>query len=51
MSKIPEQFKTITSEKGTEFHQYKKVEEVTSCPYYLANTHHSWERGTNENTV
>ncbi|MDP0562608.1 MAG: hypothetical protein QS721_09935 [Candidatus Endonucleobacter sp. (ex Gigantidas childressi)] len=42
--------KTITSDNGTEFHQYKKVEEVTNCPYHFANPHHSWERGTNEST-
>jgi IS30 family transposase len=50
MNKMPRQFKTITSDNGTEFHQYKKVEEATNCPYYFANPHHSWERGTNENT-
>jgi len=50
MSKMPGQFKTITSDNGTEFHQYKKVEEETNCPYYFANPHHSWEHGTNENT-
>ncbi|MDP0563096.1 MAG: IS30 family transposase [Candidatus Endonucleobacter sp. (ex Gigantidas childressi)] len=50
MSKMPEQFKTITSDNGIEFHQYKKVEEVTNYPYYFANPHHSWEHGTNENT-
>jgi len=50
MSKMPGQFKTITADNGTEFHQYKIVEQATSCPYYFANPHHSWERGTNENT-
>lgn len=50
MSKMPNQFKTITADNGTEFHQYKKVEQATNCPYYFANPHHSWERGTNENT-
>ncbi|MDP0562585.1 MAG: hypothetical protein QS721_09805 [Candidatus Endonucleobacter sp. (ex Gigantidas childressi)] len=35
MSKMPEQFKTITPDNGTEFHQYKKVEEVTNCTYYI----------------
>jgi len=50
MSKVSGQFKTITSDNGTEFHQYKKVEEETNCPYYFANPHHSWEHRTNENT-
>jgi len=44
MSTMPGKFKTITSDNGTEFHQYKKVEEATNCPYYFANPHHSWER-------
>ena len=47
---MPEQFKSITADNGTEFHQYKKVELATNYPYYFANPHHSWERGTNENT-
>ncbi len=50
MGKMPEQFKIITSDNGTEFHQYKKVEHATNCRSYFANPHHSWERGTNENT-
>ena len=41
MSTMPGKFKTITSDNGTEFHQYKKVEEATNCPYYFANLHHS----------
>ena len=32
MSKMLKQFKTITSDNGTEFHQYKVVEQVTGCP-------------------
>jgi IS30 family transposase len=50
MNKRPKQFKPIISDNGTEFHQYKKVEEATNSHYYFANPHHSWERGTNENT-
>ncbi len=50
MSKMPEQFKTITADNGTEFHQYKVIEQATNCLFYFANPHHSWERGTNENT-
>jgi transposase, IS30 family len=43
-------FKTITADNGTEFHSYKAVEDVTGVPFYFATPHHSWERGTNENT-
>lgn len=43
-------FKSITSDNGTEFHSYQKVEEATGVKYYFANPHHAWERGTNENT-
>ena len=46
----PEAFKTITSDNGTEFHQYKIVEKQLNVRFYFANPYHSWERGTNENT-
>ncbi len=46
----PECFKTITADNGTEFHSHKLVEEATGVPFYFATPHHSWERGTNENT-
>ncbi len=43
-------FQTITADNGTEFHDYKRIEEQTGVRFYFANPHHSWERGTNENT-
>jgi len=46
----PELFKTITADNGTEFHGYKDIEKATGVRFYFANPHHSWERGTNENT-
>lgn len=46
----PAQFKTITADNGTEFNQYPEIEEATGAIFYFANPHHSWERGTNENT-
>ena|SRR3990167_7740273 len=44
------QFKTITADNGTEFHGYEIIESKTGTRFYFANPHHSWERGTNENT-
>jgi len=46
----PSRFKTITADNGTEFHSYMMVEQATGVPFYFATPHHSWERGTNENT-
>lgn len=42
-------FKTITSDNGTEFHQYQVIEERCGTKFYFANPYHSWERGSNEN--
>jgi IS30 family transposase len=41
---------TITSDNGTEFHGYRQIEAATGVEFYFATPHHSWERGTNENT-
>jgi IS30 family transposase len=41
---------TITADNGSEFHGYKDVEAATGVVFYFATPHHSWERGTNENT-
>ena len=49
MKRDPDGFKTITSDNGTEFHQYKKIEAETNVKFYFANPYHSWERGSNEN--
>ena len=43
-------FRTITADNGTEFHSYPAVEARSGVKYYFATPHHSWERGTNENT-
>ena len=50
MARLPEGFRTITSDNGCEFHGYKRIEERCGVEFYFANPHHSWERGTNENT-
>ena len=43
-------FRTITADNGTEFHSYAEIEAATGALFYFATPHHSWERGTNENT-
>ena len=42
-------FETITSDNGTEFHDYLQIEERTKATFYFATPHHAWERGSNEN--
>ena len=42
-------FKTVTADNGTEFHDYKRIEELTGAAFYFARPYHSWERGSNEN--
>jgi IS30 family transposase len=42
--------RTVTADNGTEFHSYALVEAATGALFYFATPHHSWERGTNENT-
>ena len=49
MRRAPHQFKTITSDNGTEFHDYASVEQATGVKFYFATPYHSWERGSNEN--
>ena len=50
MKSSGKEFKTITADNGTEFHQYEIIEQATGVTFYFATPHHSWERGTNENT-
>ncbi len=46
----PHPVRTITVDKGTEFHEYAALERATATQFYFATPHHAWERGTNENT-
>jgi IS30 family transposase len=50
MARHPGRFATITADNGTEFHSYPQIEAKTGVKFYFATPHHSWERGTNENT-
>ena len=49
IARYPKMFKTITFDNGTEFHDYKAVENVYPLRCYFATPYHSWERGSNEN--
>lgn len=42
-------FKTLTLDNGTEFHNYRELEEHSDVVCYFATPYHSWERGSNEN--
>lgn len=42
--------RTITADNGTEFHGYTNIEAATGVRFFFATPHHSWERGTSENT-
>jgi IS30 family transposase len=50
LARHPGRLRTITADNGTEFHWYGRVEAVSPVKFYFATPHHSWERGTNENT-
>lgn len=41
---------TITVDNGTEFHGFHEIEAATGVRFFFATPHHSWERGTSENT-
>src|SRR5437868_8495275 len=43
------QFKTLTLDNGTEFHDYALLEQRFPVKIYFATPYHSWERGSNEN--
>ena len=50
LKRRPGRCQTITSDNGTEFHGYADIEAASGLKFYFATPHHSWERGTNENT-
>lgn len=50
LARHPGRVLTITADNGTEFHWYEQIEAVSGVKFYFATPHHSWERGTNENT-
>lgn len=50
INRAPIPVRTITADNGTEFHGYKDIEAATGAKFFFATPHHSWERGTSENT-
>jgi IS30 family transposase len=46
----PGRVASVTADNGTEFHSYQEIEAATGALFYFATPHHSWERGTCENT-
>jgi IS30 family transposase len=50
ISQQPRPVRTLTVDNGTEFHSYAELERQLPTRFYFATPHHSWERGTNENT-
>lgn len=42
--------RTSTYDNGSEFADWELTEQETGIEIYFANSYHSWERGTNENT-
>jgi transposase, IS30 family len=49
LAKHRSRIKTITFDNGTEFHDYKVLEQKFGIKCYFATPYHSWERGSNEN--
>ncbi|MCA1568611.1 MAG: IS30 family transposase [Acidobacteria bacterium] len=47
--RYPGKCETVTTDNGTEFHDYRRVEELAGTTFYFARPYHSWERGSNEN--
>jgi transposase, IS30 family len=50
IARHPGRVATVTADNGSEFHSYAEIEAATGTLFYFATPHHSWERGTNENT-
>lgn len=45
----PELVKTITCDRGTEFANWRNIEEKLGCTVYFADPYCAWQKGTNEN--
>ena len=45
----PELVKTITCDRGTEFAEWRRIEQSLGCDVYFADPYCAWQKGTNEN--
>jgi len=45
----PELVKTITCDRGTEFANWREIEEKLGCEVYFADPYCAWQKGSNEN--
>lgn len=51
LSQLPsDKVKSITSDRGPEFALYEEISQALRVPFYFADPHAPWQRGTNENT-
>ncbi len=46
----PEMVKSITCDRGSEFGNWRNIEERLKCEVYFADPYCAWQKGTNENT-
>ena len=50
LSKLPQgAVKTITCDRGSEFSEWRKIEQELHCNMYFADPYCAWQKGTNEN--
>lgn len=50
LSKLPQgAVKTITCDRGSEFANWREIEEALHCDMYFADPYCAWQKGTNEN--
>ena len=51
LSEFPDELvKTITCDRGTEFANWKDIEEKLNCDVYFADPYCAWQKGSNENS-
>ena len=46
----PGTIKSLTGDRGREFAWYQKIESELRIPFYFADSHSPWQKGSNENT-